>query len=68
MTDNIEQLEQELRVAQELLFLVLDHIGEPVVLDIEESKKAIQPDRMISLDLDEEAGQWVVQVVTVPSE
>lgn len=69
MSDAAEQkiahLEQELRVAQELLFLVLDHIDEPVVLDVEESKKAMKADRMIDLNLNDEDGTWTLQVVTI---
>jgi len=61
----IAELEQSKRVAEELLFLVLDHVGEPVVLDIEESKKEMKADRMIDLQLDAEAGTWTLQVVTI---
>lgn len=61
----IAELETELRVAQELLFLVLDHIDEPVVLDIEEAKAKIHEDRVIDLDLNEQSGTWTLQVVSL---
>lgn len=62
----IADLEQELRVAQELLFLVLDEVGEPVVIDSDEAKRKSMTDRMIDLQLED--GNWVVQVVEIPSE
>lgn len=63
----IAELEGELRVSQELLFLVLDKISEPVVLSISESRERMKNDRVIDLDLDEQAGTWTLQVVDVPS-
>lgn len=61
--EEIERLEQEARAAQELLFLVLDHIGEPVVLSIESVKERMKGNRRIDLDLNEEEGVWVLKVV-----
>lgn len=61
--EEIERLEQEARAAQELLFLVLDQIGEPVVLSIESVKEKMKGNRRIDLDLNEEEGVWVLKVV-----
>jgi len=65
MTTEIEKLERELRVAHELLFLVLDYVGEPVVLDAHASKSVFKDDRMIDLDLNDEEGTWTLRVVTI---
>ncbi len=61
----VESLGQELRAAQELLFLVLDQIGEPVVINIDEAKNVMKQERMIDLQLDDESNNWVVSVVKV---
>lgn len=61
----IAQLEQDKRVAEELLFLVLDHVDEPVVLNIEEAKSQMKSDRIIDLDLNAEDGTMTLQVVTI---
>lgn len=61
----IAQLEQDKRVAEELLFLVLDHVDEPVVLNIEEAKSQMRADRIIDLDLNAEDGTMTLQVVTI---
>ena len=53
-------LENELRVAQELLFLVLDQMGEPVVLNVAEARERMNNDRVIDLDLDEQADTWTL--------
>lgn len=65
VTNEIQQLKDELRVAQELLFLVLDHIGEPVVLDIATSREKIMADKAIDLQLDKATERWVLQVVNI---
>ena len=61
----IQELEQGKRVAEELLFLVLDHIGEPVVLDVETSKKKLQKGVFIDLQLNEKTGKWTLRTVEV---
>lgn len=63
--EKIAKLEQELRVAQELLFLVLDELDEPVVLDIEESKAKAINDKRIDLDLNDKEGTITLQVVSI---
>ena len=63
--DRVAQLEKELRAAHELLYLVLDKIGEPVVLDTEESRERMSADRAIDLSLDEEAGTWTLRIKTI---
>ena len=65
MNDEMTRLEREVMAAQELLFLVLDHIGEPVVLDMEKARERMSRDRRIDLDLNEETGQWILKVVTI---
>jgi len=66
--ERIEQLEKEKQVAEELLFLVLDHVDEPVTLNVEEAKQRIKKDRRIDLDFNDEAGTWTLQVVTIEDE
>lgn len=61
-------VEQELRVAQELLFLVLDEIDQPVILNVEEAREKMNKDRMIELELDEEAGTWTLFIKDIPQE
>ena len=63
--DKIAELERELRAAQEILFFVLDEVGEPVRFNLEEAKSRLGEDRIIDLTLDEEAGEWVAQVVSL---
>jgi L-alanine-DL-glutamate epimerase-like enolase superfamily enzyme len=58
-------LEDELRVAQELLFLVLDYIAEPVRLDIDQARERMSADRRIDIDLDEQNNQWILSVVDI---
>lgn len=60
----IEQLEQELRVAQELLFLVLDEVGGPVSFDIDTAREKMKSDRFIDLNLSEDEKTWTLQVVS----
>lgn len=71
MSDSVEnivaQLEQDKRVAEELLFLVLDYIDEPVVLNIEESKKRISNDRVVDIEFTPEEGTVTLQVAEVPT-
>jgi L-alanine-DL-glutamate epimerase-like enolase superfamily enzyme len=58
-------VEDELRVAQELLFLVLDYISEPVRLDIDQARERMSADRRIDIDLDEQNNQWILSVVDI---
>lgn len=64
----IEELERELRGTQEMLFLVLEAVVEPVYVDARRVKDGIQGDKMIDITLDEKAGEWVFSVKDVPSE
>lgn len=63
--ERVAELEKELRAAHELLYLVLDKVGEPVVLDIEESRERMSADRAIDLSLNEEAGTWTLGIKTI---
>jgi hypothetical protein len=58
-------VEDELRVAQELIFLVLDYIAEPVRLDIDQARERMSADRRIDIDLDEQNNQWILSVVDI---
>lgn len=58
--------ENEARVAQELLYLVLEQIGEPVELTSERIHAGIRKDRMIDLELDSQRDVWVLRVVEIP--
>lgn len=58
-------VEDELRVAQELLYLVLEQIGEPVELTSERLRNGISKDRMIDLELDNQRDVWVLRVVEI---
>jgi hypothetical protein len=61
----IAELEQRARVAEELLFLVLDTIDEPVSFDVDEAKAKMSSDRIIDLQLDDDHNLWTLQVITV---
>lgn len=63
--EKISRLETELRAAQELLYLVLVEVDQPVVLNAAESRERMQEERVIDLSLDEEAGTWTLQVIEV---
>lgn len=60
-------LEDELRVAQELLFLVVNDVG-PVVLNIENSKEMMLGDKMIDMKLDTDAGTMTLSIVRISDE
>lgn len=54
-----EALQRELIAAQEMLYLVLDEIGEPVRIHAASAKDRIRNDRIIDAELVE--GFWVFQ-------
>lgn len=64
----IEELERELRGTQEMLFLVLEAVGEPVYVPSSRVKAGIVGDKMIDVTLDEEAGEWVFGVKDVAND
>lgn len=71
MRDEVKDMsehEKSRRVAEEFLFFVLDHIDEPIVVDIEEAKKSKINGRAIDVDFNIEAGTVTLQVVNVPDE
>lgn len=61
--EQIEQLGNELRVSQELLFLVLDYVGEPVTLNIDEAKEKTIGNRLLDLNFDNEQRTVTIQIV-----
>lgn len=61
----IEELERELRGTQEMLFLVLEAVVEPVYVDAQRVRDGIKGDKMIDVTLDEKAGEWVFSVKDV---
>lgn len=66
--EKVEALEKELRGTQEMLFLVLEAVVEPVHVDARRIKDGIKGDKMIDITLDENAGEWVFSVKDVESE
>lgn len=65
LMEEIENLQNGKQIAEELLFLVLDYVGEPIILDIEESKKKLSTDKGINVEPDEEAGTWKLEALSV---
>lgn len=63
-----EELERELRGTQEMLFLVLEAVVEPVYVDARRVKEGIKGDKVIDITLDENAGEWVFSVKDVEDE
>lgn len=63
----IEELETEARVARELIFLLLDHLGGSVTLDLDDSREKVQAggDAIVDMTFDYDAGTWKVQLVYV---
>jgi hypothetical protein len=66
--NELEGLRKELTAAQELLYLVLDHVGEPVRLNVSKAREKMKSNRLIDLSLDEDGETWVIQVKEIPSE
>lgn len=66
--EKVEALEKELRGTQEMLFLVLEAVVEPVYVDARRVKDGIKGDKIIDITLDENAGEWVFSVKDVGSE
>lgn len=63
LVDTMSEDEKARRVAEELLFSVLDFLGEPIVMDIDRVKKIKIEGRAIDIDFDQEAGTVTLQVV-----
>lgn len=63
MSNTVEQLERELLAAQEMLYLVLDAVGEPVRIPAAEAKTRIKNDHVIDVTLED--GTWVFSVKEV---
>lgn len=61
------ELQDELRVAQELLFLVVNEVG-PIELNIAQSKELMLGDKMIDFQLNADAGTMTLSIVKVPDE
>ncbi len=59
----VSALEREKRGLQEMLFLVLDEIGEPVEISEEVIAGGIKGDKMI--DITNQDGVWVFKVIHV---
>lgn len=56
---------KELRGTQEMLFLVLDEVGDPVVIPAEGLNDRITQDKMIAIELDEASQLWTFKVEVV---
>lgn len=61
------ELQDELRVAQELLFLVVNEVG-PIELDIAGSRELILGDKMIDFQLNSDKGTMTLSIVKIPQE
>lgn len=59
----IAELERDKRGLEEMLFLVLDEIGEPVEVPVEVIEGGIKGDKMIDITLQD--GVWVFKVIHV---
>jgi hypothetical protein len=66
--EDVRELEKGKRVAEELLYLVLEKIGEPVELTSERLRGGIVGDKMIDLTLDNQRDVWTIKIVEVPNE
>lgn len=62
--EKIAELEKERLAVEEMLFLVLDTVGEPVVVSTEKMRGGTS-DRMIDITFDDEADAWVFKAVTI---
>lgn len=58
----MENVDKELRIAQEMLFLVLDALDGPVFITDEAVHAGIQGDRIVAINRDEERLGWVVSL------
>lgn len=65
MTSNeLEQLKKDKRVAEELLFMVLNEYGKPFVVDLPKAREAVSAgDNAIDISIDEERDVCILQVV-----
>lgn len=62
--EKIAELERERLAVEEMLFLVLDAVGEPVEVTVE-AMHDNKSDRMIDIQFDEVKNSWVFKAVTV---
>lgn len=65
-SEQVEELSNGKRVAEELLFLVLEKVG-PVELEVERIQRGIKGDKMIDLTLDRQRDVWTIKTVEVPN-
>lgn len=63
-----DDLRRELRGVQEMLFLVLDTVGEPVQVPAEVVSNGIEGDKMIDITLDTDNLFWTFRIVEVPTD
>jgi hypothetical protein len=63
--DELAAVKKELRGVQEMLFLVLDEVGEPVNIPALELNERITKDKMISIELDEDTQLWTFKVEVI---
>lgn len=68
LVKKVEALQRELRGTQEMLFLVLETVGEPVQVPAEVVSGGIKGDKMIEITLDTDNLYWTFRTVNVPSE
>lgn len=65
----VQRLERELLAAHEMLYLVLDAIGEPVQVEAETMQSKMDKDgRMIDATLDADGVYWTFQIKQVAND
>jgi hypothetical protein len=67
MSDKVEELEREKRGLQEMLFFVLQAVGEPVAVNKEDLHRGAQTDKMINIQDNMQTEQFVFSIVEVPN-
>lgn len=68
LEEKVAELTREKRAVEEMLYQVLDAVGEPVEVPDEKIKKGIVGDKMIDVTHQADINAWVFRVVVIPSE
>jgi hypothetical protein len=66
--DLLEEKDREIRGLQEMLYLVLNEVGEPVTVTDEIIKAGIVGDKMIDITQNEEDKTWTFRIVDIQKE
>jgi hypothetical protein len=65
--ERIKELEREKRGLEEMLFFVLESVGEPVYVTKEQMTRGAGPDKMISIEDDVVGYRFIFSVSEVPN-